>query len=455
MKNLIANKWTDSSNSKTIDVFDPVLNKLIDTIPASTLDDVDECIKESYDAFKEWNLTHLNNRCEVIYRFKELVKMEESSLSLLLSSETGKTIRECKNEIKELINICTSCIESAKSIKGEYINNDNNEISIMTYEPLGITLVVLSSTMPALMFAKKVLPSIIMGNTVIAKPSSTSPLTVTKLAFLLRKAGAPSGVIEIIHGHGPIVGQALCANKRINLINLCGTVATGQEVVATSSRNLVRTVLELKENNIFILNRDGNVDKAVRDLVNAKISHAGETCDSPRRIFIHNRVKDDFINKLTERIKTIRIADPKDEATDLGSQISEETAIGIENKIKELVSNGSTLLYGGNRNNTFIEPTIITNIKTDSKVMKDEIIDGPVFLISTFDDIDDVVEIANSGKYDYVSYIYTEDMHLIYKLTRDLNCNNIVVNDSKTNTSIEPLKVVSYYKTTTIRNLMK
>lgn len=478
MKNLIGNKWMESANKKTIDVINPATNELIDTVPASTLDDIDLCVNEAKIAQKKWADVPLYERGNILLKFKELVYKEREELAQLLCKETGKPITEARVEIANVEIAIPAFVEAAKHLYGNVIEpgcetGQENTIQMTTYEPVGVVAAIIPFNFPVDLFDQKVPSSLIMGNAVIIKPSTSNPLTITRLAYLLRKAGVPSGVVQVIHGRGNIVGQALCANSGVNLISLTGSTAAGKESMSTASRNLSHIMLELGGNDAFILNSDGNVDKAVEEVIWGRFYNTGQVCCASKRFLIANSIKEEFTSKLIERIKKIKLGDPKDDATELGCLISESAAKEVERQVNDTIALGAKLLYGGKRNGAFYEPTVLTDCTKDMPVMKDMEIFGPVVSICDFDDIEEAIEIANQSSFGLCGCIFTENMNTAFKTAKKLECGGAIINGASFYRSFEmpfggyknsgignegvmtTLKEVSHTKTIVLKNILK
>ena len=478
MKNLIGNKWADASNKKTVDVIDPATNEIIDTVPASTLDDIEECVKEARLAQKEWEKVPIHERGKILLRFKDLVYKEREELALLLCKETGKPITEARAEIANVQIAIPAFVEAAKHLYGNVIEpgceaGQENTIQMTTYEPVGVVVAIIPFNFPVDLFDQKVPSSLMMGNSVIIKPSTSNPLTLTRLTYLLRKSGIPSGVVQVIHGRGSIVGQALCANSGVNLISLTGSTAAGKEAMSTASRNLSHVMLELGGNDAFILNSDGDVDKAVEEVIWGRFYNTGQVCCASKRFLIANSVKEEFTNKLIKRIQKIKLGDPKDETTELGCLISEKAAIEVEKQVNDTISLGAKLVYGGKRNGAFYEPTVLTDCTKDMPVMKDMEIFGPVVPICGFDDIDEAVKIANQSSFGLCGNIFSENMNTAFKVAKKLECGGAVINGASFYRSFEmpfggykssgignegvmtTLKEVSHTKTIVLKNVLK
>ena len=243
--------------------------------------------------------------------------------------------------------------------------------------------------------------------------------------------------------------------------------------MATASKNLTHVMLELGGNDAFILNEDGDVDKAVEEMVWGRLYNTGQVCCASKRFLIHNKVKEEFTNKVIDRIKKIKLGDPKDDATELGCLISESAAIEVERQVNETVKSGAKILYGGKRNGAFYEPTVLTNVTRDMDVMKDMEIFGPVIPICGFDTIEEAIDIANQSSFGLCGNIFTENMNTAFKVSSELECGGAVINGASFYRSFEmpfggwkhsgignegvmtTLKEVSHTKTIVLKNILK
>ena len=306
MRNLIGNEWKLSTTNEIVQVVNPYLGNLLDTIPNSSFDDVNEAVKIAYISKKYWAGISINERCEIILKFRDLVKKERSDLAALLTNETGKRIIESLDEIDSLIELTTAFVEKARHMYGDVIPNgidgkNENTIQMTSREPIGIIAAILPYNFPVITFAHKVPAALIMGNTVIVKPSCKAPLTVTKLIYLLRTAGVPSGVVQVIHGEGDKAGNALAMHPDIQLITFSGSTKTGIKVMETAAKNLTRVLLELGGNDAIIINNDADIDLAIDEAIKGRLYNMGQTSSSTKRFLVHKEVKTIFINGLIKK----------------------------------------------------------------------------------------------------------------------------------------------------------
>ena len=478
MKNLIGKNWMDASDGKVIEVTNPATNEFIDTVPNSSLDDVDMAVKEAIIGQKVWAKVPIHERGKILMKFNELVKSHRDELAKLLSDETGKPITEAYGEIDNVDIGVPAFVEKAKHEYGHLIprgSEKGNERTIQytVQEPLGVVAAIIPFNFPSDLFCQKVPSALIMGNAVIVKPSTYNPLTLTKYVELLIEAGVPYGAIEVLHGDGKTVGQGLAAHKGVALVSLTGSTAAGMETMGTCSKNLTHVMLELGGNDALIIHKDADMDLAVEETVWGRLYNTGQVCCASKRFLVHNSVKDEFIRRMIEKIQSLKIGMPSDPDTKIGCLINENAAIRVEEQVKQTVSQGANIVYGGRRNGAFFEPTILDNVTKDMDVAKDMEIFGPVISVIGYDDIDDAIAIANQSSFGLCGGIITNDMPLAMNVSEKMECGGFIVNGASFFRSFEmpfggwkhsgignegvssTLKEMSRTKTVILKNIIK
>lgn len=435
MKNLIGDEWVDASNGETIDITNPATGEIITTIPNSTAEDVDKAVVAAASAQKSWAKMPLYERGKILMRYVELVEEEADSLASLLCAETGKPIKEARAEIGNVRTFVSGYVERAKHLYGISIPvgsepGQEKTIQYTVRAPLGVVACVIPFNFPVDLFGQKVPSALIMGNAVIVKPSSTNPLTLTKLVDLLRRAGVPAGVIEVVNGSGSIVGGALASHPLVHLVSLTGSTSVGMETMAKAASHLSHVMLELGGNDAFILHKDGDIDLAVKETVWGRLYNTGQVCCASKRFLVHNDVKQEFIDKMKAQIASMKVGNPAEEDTDIGCLISEKAAITLEQQVNDTLAAGATLVLGGKRDGAFFEPTILDNVTKDMDVAKDMEMFGPVISIIGYDDIEEAIEIANQSSFGLCGNIITRDMKTAFKVAEELDCGASVINGS-------------------------
>lgn len=477
-KNLIGNKWLDASDSAIITITNPATGEVIDTVPESTQKDCDAAVQIAKKAQKIWAKRPLHERAKILMKFVSLVERDKDSLAKLLSDETGKTITEAYNEIANVsIGIPAFC-EKAKHEYGNMVpagQEPGNEgtLQYTVQAPLGVVVAIIPFNFPSDLFCQKVPPALLMGNSVIVKPSPHNPLTLIKYAELLLEAGVDEGVINVINGTGGFAAQCLAANPGVNLVSLTGATKSGMETMKTCSQNLTHTMLELGGNDAFILDRDGDVDLAVEETIWGRFYNTGQVCCASKRFLIHNSVKKEYIKKLKERISKIKRGMPSDPTAEIGCLISEQAAINVEEQVNKTVAEGAHIVIGGKRTGAFYEPTIIDGVTKTMAVAKDMEIFGPVVSIIGFDDINEAIKIANQSSFGLCGCIISQNFNNALNIANQLECGGVIINGASFFRSFEmpfggwkhsgignegvmsTLKEMSRTKTVILKNILK
>ena len=433
MKSLIGKEWRDAEDGKVIEVRNPATNELIDTVPSLSAEEVSVAVEYAYEAQKEWEKVSIHERCSIMMKFVSLVERDKAILAKTLSDETGKPIKEAYNEIN---NIAIGVPAYVGRVQHDYGNviprgtekGQENTIQYTIQQPLGVCVAIIPFNFPSDIFINKIPPALLMGNSAILKPASINPLTLTKYVELLIEAGVPAGVISVVHGSGSVVGTALTTNKKVSLVTLTGSTEAGIAAAKNCAEHLAHSSLELGGNDAFILCDDGDIDLAVEETVWGRLYNAGQVCCASKRFLIHNSVKQEYIDKMIAKIRTLKVGYPSEQDTDIGCLISEEAAIEVESQVNKTIEQGAKLVYGGRRNGAFYEPTILDGITRNMDVAIDMEIFGPVISIIGFDTIEEAIEIADQSKFGLSGSIITRDMNKAIKASEKMECGGFVIN---------------------------
>ena len=442
MKNLIGYEWKDSSDGNIIEVTNPATGKLIDTVPNCSESDVNEAVRVAEIEQKKWADVPLHERAEKIYKFVSLVERDKDRVAKLLSDETGKPIKEAIAEIANVKIGATAFAERAKHLYNESIPAGQEAgqekcMQITVREPIGVVAAILPFNFPSDLFCQKVPPALLMGNSIIVKPSNYNPLTLIEYVKLMIEAGVPAGCIQILTGDGPTAGQALARHPGVHLVSLTGGTAAGIQTMGTASKNLTHVMLELGGNDAFIFLEDGDMDLAVKETIWGRLYNGGQVCCASKRFLIHNSRKQEFINRMKEVIDNLKVGDPMQEDTDMGPMININAAKRIEEQVNQMVAEGATIVCGGKREDAYYYPTILDNVTKDMEVAKDMEIFGPVISVIGFDDVEEAIEIANQSSYGLCGCVISKDYSRAMKIANRLECGGAVVNGASFYRSFE------------------
>ena len=442
MKNLIGYEWKDASNGAVIEVVNPATQELIDTVPNVTDEDVDEAVKVAIEEQKKWEKVSIYERADILYKFVDLIEENKERLAVLLSNETGKPIKEARGELANVRIGVRGFVEKAKHLYGKSVPEGSEAGQEKTIQftkryPVGVIAAIIPFNFPSDLFCQKVPPALMMGNSIIVKPSNYNPLTLIEYVKLMIEAGVPAGCIQILTGDGPTAGQALARHKGVHLVSLTGGTAAGIQTMGTCSQNLTHVMLELGGNDAFIFLEDGDMDLAVKETIWGRLYNGGQVCCASKRFLIHNSRKQEFIDRMKEVISNLKVGDPMEEDTDMGPMININAAKRIEEQVNQMVQEGATIVCGGKREDAYYYPTILDNVTKDMEVAKDMEIFGPVISVIGFDDVEEAIKIANQSSYGLCGCVISKDVSRAMKIADRLECGGAVVNGASFYRSFE------------------
>ena len=442
MKNLIGYEWKDASNGAVIEVVNPATQELIDTVPNVTDEDVDEAVKVAIEEQKKWEKVSIYERADILYKFVDLIEENKERLAVLLSNETGKPIKEARGELANVRIGVRGFVEKAKHLYGKSVPEGSEAGQEKTIQftkryPVGVIAAIIPFNFPSDLFCQKVPPALMMGNSIIVKPSNYNPLTLIEYVKLMIEAGVPAGCIQILTGDGPTAGQALARHKGVHLVSLTGGTAAGIQTMGTCSQNLTHVMLELGGNDAFIFLEDGDMDLAVKETIWGRLYNGGQVCCASKRFLIHNSRKQEFIDRMKEVISNLKVGDPMEEDTDMGPMININAAKRIEEQVNQMVQEGATIVCGGKREDAYYYPTILDNVTKDMEASKDMEIFGPVISVIGFDDVEEAIKIANQSSYGLCGCVISKDVSRAMKIADRLECGGAVVNGASFYRSFE------------------
>ena len=315
MRMLIGGKAVNASDGAVIEVINPATHQVIDTVPSATKEDVEGAVEKAYLGFLEWSEIPLFERIAILYKYVDIIEERLEELAGLQCRESGKAVTLCRTEAVAAANVFRCYAEKARNFGGEVLPIDTelrtqNDLIMVIREPLGVVRCIVPFNYPMELYAHKVAPALVVGNSVIIKPSSDTPLANILMTQWLLEAGVPGNAVQIITGSGAKVGKFLVENPKVNLITLTGSTEVGIETMERCSKHLSHCHLELWGNCSLIIFDDCDLDNAVRETIDGRASNAGQTCCANKRMIVQNSIKAQYIEKLLEGLKKIKVGNP-------------------------------------------------------------------------------------------------------------------------------------------------
>ncbi|MCG9626453.1 aldehyde dehydrogenase [Vibrio mediterranei] len=432
--NYIGGEWVSPVKGQSFANISPVDNQEFCQIPASTKEDIDLAVDAAHKAFVTWSKTSVTERSNLLLKIADRIEANSEMLAVAETWDNGKPIRETLAADLPLVvdhfRYFAGCIRAQEGTAAEL---DNQTTTLHFPEPIGVVGQIIPWNFPLLMAAWKLAPALASGCCVVLKPAEQTPASLLVMMELLVDL-IPPGVINVVNGFGNEAGQALATHKRIAKIAFTGSTEVGQQVLKCAADNLIPSTVELggKSPNIFMADifdhEDSYVDKCIEGVLLAFFNQ-GEVCTCPSRLLIQESIYDRFMAKLLERMKTITQGNPLDTDTQVGSQVSEEQFNKIRQYIQLGLDEGAELLVGGNshaQNGYFIEPTLLKGTN-EMRIFQEEIF-GPVVAVTTFNTIDEALEIANATEYGLGAGVWTRDNNTAYHMARQIEAGRVWVN---------------------------
>ncbi len=432
---LINGQWVDGANK--FDTVNPATGEVLTQIAGASSADIDRAVEAARRALEDrngaWRKMSASERGRLIWRLADLLEKNIDEFAELETLDNGKPIFESRYvDMPMVIDVLRYYAGLATKIHGETVNTLETAFTYTLREPVGVVGLIVPWNFPLLLASWKVGPALACGNTIVWKPASQTSLTTLRFGKLAIEAGVPAGVINIVTGPGE-VGRTMVKHPRIDKIAFTGSTAVGQEIMRSAADTVKRITLELGGKSPNIVFADSDIDNAVKGAITGIFYGKGEVCNAGSRLFIENKVKDDFTEKLVARAAKMRPADPLDPKTRLGAIVSQEQMQTVLGYIEAGKKDGAKLVAGGNRVSVdggkgfFIEPTIFGDVKNDMTIAREEIF-GPVLSVLSFDDIDEVIEQANNNPYGLAAAVWTRDVKKAHSVSRRLKAGTVWIN---------------------------
>nr|XP_046201915.1 retinal dehydrogenase 2-like [Oncorhynchus gorbuscha] len=434
-KIFINNEWQDSVSGKTFPVYNPASGEQICEVQEAEKADVDKAVQAARLAFtlgSVWRRMDASERGRLLAKLADLVERDSAYLATIESMDSGKPfLPTLFVDLQGTIKTLRYYAGYADKIHGTSIPMDGDYLTFTRHEPIGVCGQIIPWNFPLMMTAWKLGPALACGNTVVLKPAEQTPLTCLYIGSLVKEAGFPPGVVNILPGFGPTAGAAIASHMGIDKVAFTGSTEVGKLIQeAAGKSNLKRVTLELGGKNPNIIFADADLDLAVEQAHQGVFFNAGQCCTAGSRIFVEEPIYEEFVRRSVERAKRRTVGSPFDPTTEQGPQISQEQQSRVLEFIQSGISEGARLECGGKAlglKGFFIEPTVFSNVKDDMRIAKEEIF-GPVQQIMKFKTIDEVIERANNTEYGLVAAVFTSDITKAMTISTAMQAGTVWIN---------------------------
>ncbi len=428
----IGGEWRDASGSATLDVIDPSTEEPIAEVADATPEDAMAALDAAVETQAEWAATPPNDRAGILWKAFELMSERADELATLMTLEMGKPVAESKAEIAYAADFFRWFSGEALRIEGNYkqFANGTSRVLVMK-QPVGPALMITPWNFPMAMGTRKVGPALAAGCTSVVKPAQQTPLSMLAMAQILEEAGLPGGVLNIIttSSSGATTGP-LIEDGRLRKLSFTGSTEVGRKLIEASAQNVLKVSMELGGNAPFLIFDDADLDSAVDGALLAKMRNIGEACTSANRFHVAEPVREEFEQRLAERMGALKIGRGTEEDVKVGPLIDQPSREKVAELVQDALDKGATRVVGGeipDGRGYFYPPTVLGSVPDDARVLREEIF-GPVAPVTSFESEEDAIARANDTEYGLVAYLFTRDIKRALRVCEGLETGMVGLN---------------------------
>ena len=437
----INGEWIKANSNEIISVNNPASLEEIGTVPKCGKDEATLAIESAHQAFPEWKSKSAKERSIILRKWFDLINQNHEELAQIMTIEQGKPIKESRGEITYGASFIEWFAEEAKRVYGDTIPDPMTDRRIIVLkQPVGVVAAITPWNFPNAMITRKCAPALAAGCPVVIKPASQTPFSALALAALAEEAGFPKGTINIITGKASEIGDELSGNPIVKKLSFTGSTEIGKLLLQKCATTVKKVSMELGGHAPFIVFDDADIDEAVLGAMQSKFRNTGQTCVCANRLYVQEKVHDEFCKKFVEAVSNLKVGEGLDEEVASGPMIDEHSLAKVEEHVEDAVQTGAKVAIGGARHNlgkNFYQPTVLTDVSTKAKITFEETF-GPVAPIYKFKDEKEVIELANNSPYGLASYFYSRDIGRIWRVSEGLEYGMVGVNTGITSKAEAP-----------------
>lgn len=427
----IDGKWVNTSEK--FEVINPATNEVIATVAKGGVEEAEKAVDAAHEAFRGWSKKTANERAHLLMKWFQLIDEAKEEIATLMTTEQGKPLKEALGEVQYANSFISWFAEEGKRIYGETIPaSAPNKRILVQKQPVGVVACITPWNFPAAMITRKVAPALAAGCTAVIKPAELTPLTALKLAELAERAGIPKGVFNIVAGDAKAIGEVWLKDTRVRKLSFTGSTEVGKLLLRGAADTVKKVSLELGGHAPFIVTANADLEKAAQGLVASKYRNAGQTCVCANRIYVHESVVDEFVEKFKNIVADFKVGNGLEEGIDIGPLIDERAVKKVAEHLQDATVKGAKVLLGGNQIEEqagfFVEPTVLVNVTDDMLCMNQETF-GPLAPIATFQTVEEVIDRANNTPYGLAAYVYSENLSEAIRISEGLEYGIVGLND--------------------------
>ena len=413
------------------EITNPATGDIVDRVVDTDLSEVSAAVERSVVAQRNWASVPRHERARILKAYAAQVR-QTSGLAELLSREQGKPLQQAHDEIELHCRLFEGFANRVLTMEDTATFLDiqrglERDFQVTRHEPVGVVAGIIPFNFPVELYAHKVAPALATRNSIVIKPSEETPLATTKLVDLLRDAGVPPDVVQIVYG-GRDVGEALISHPAVAAVSFTGSTAAGISVATSSARTLKRVLLELGGNDAFIVLEDADLDVVTDQAVFGRTLSNGQCCCANKRLLIADAVYDEVVERLTDRFRQLRTGDPLEPGTDVGPLVKEAAARTVLDQIAQTVDAGASITTGGQRDGCFVTPTVLQGVRPDMDIARDMEVFGPVVALMRVRSDAEALTVANSTSYGLSGAVFTRDVTRAMSFAAQMQTGQVVIN---------------------------
>jgi succinate-semialdehyde dehydrogenase/glutarate-semialdehyde dehydrogenase len=437
----IDGQWCDADSGATFEVTDPGSGAVLGTVPKMGADETHRAIAAAERALPAWRARTAGERSKLMRRLFDLMIAHQDDLGELLTREQGKPLAEGRGEIAYGASFIEWFAEEAKRAYGDTIPGHAADRRIVVIKQgVGVVAAITPWNFPNAMITRKLGPALAAGCTIVIKPASATPYSALAIAHLCELAGIPAGVVNVVTGSAGQIGSALTASPKVAKLTFTGSTEIGRDLLRECAGTIKKTSMELGGNAPFLVFDDADVDAAIDGAMISKFRNGGQTCVCTNRFYVQDGVYDEFVEKLAKRVSAMKVGYGLDEGTEVGPLIDEKAVEKVEEHLEDALAGGAKVLAGGQRNargGSFFNPTVVSGVKPDMKLAREETF-GPLAGVIRFTDEADAIRMANDTEFGLASYFYASDLSRVWRVAEALEAGMVGINTGLISTEVAP-----------------
>jgi len=435
-KNFINGQWVAPTGNKTHLNHNPAnTQEIIGEFPLSSASDVDTAVSAAREAYKSWRLVPAPKRAEILFRTAELLVKRKEEFSKDMTREMGKVLAETRGDVQEAIDMTYYMAGEGRRLFGQTTPSElPNKVAMSVRQSIGVCGLITPWNFPMAIPSWKIMPALICGNTVILKPAEDTPLSSYHLVETLHEAGLPPGVVNLVSGDGPGAGAPLSSHPEVPVVSFTGSTSTGRIIAEICAPTFKHYSLEMGGKNIILVLDDANLDLAVDGAIWGGFGTSGQRCTAASRIGVHKSLYKEFVSRLTDRAKKLKVGNGLNPFTDMGPVINEQQLQTVMSYVEIGKKEGAKLATGGNRldkgdyaSGWFHEPTVFVDCHPPMRIAQEEIF-GPVVSVIPIDNLEQGIAIANDVPYGLSASVYTRNVNAAFAALRDIYTGIVYIN---------------------------